>query len=212
MIYDKKQGSLLNYIQMPLNVITPYGTYLGTRYDNDNAPEYILSDVRVKTYNVTDLVFSTISKDYIMRNEKPTSEMKDSAIGYGYEIAAVEEKYGYITVSSMRIDITNGYITKGEAKKILEKQLRNIGNVLEKFITQPLGQPQFDALLVYFFYEGVDTIETSPIIAMINSQLWFRITDEMQTNIKRANGRVDDQLAKRRIDIAKMWSYVPGYS
>lgn len=212
MIYDKKQGSLLNYIQMPLNVITPYGTYLGTRYDDNNSPEYILSDVRVKTYNVPDLVFSSISKDCILRNEKPIIEMTDSTIGYGYEVAAVEEKYGYITVSSLRIDITNGYITKGEAKKILDKQLRNIGNVLEKFITQPLGQPQFDALLVYFFYEGADAIQTSSIIEMINSQLWFRITDEIQTNIKRANGRVDDQLAKRRIDIAKMWSYVPGYS
>lgn len=212
MIYDKKQGSLLNYIQMPLNVITPYGTYLGTRYDKNNEPEYILSDVRVKTFDVWDLVFSTLSKDYIMRNEKPTIEIKDGVVGYGYEVAPVEEKYGYITVSSLRIDITNGYITKGEANKILEKQLRNIGNVLEKFITQPLGQPQFDALLVYFFYEGVEKIETSPIIKMINAELWFRITDEIQTNIKRANGRVDDKLAKRRIDIAKMWSYVPGYS
>lgn len=212
MIYDKKQGSLLNYIQMPLNVITPYGTYLGTRYNKDNEPEYILSDVRVKTFDITDLVFSSISKDYIMRNEKPSIEIIDGVVGYGYEVAPIEQKYGYITVSSLRIDITKGYITKGEAKKILEKQLRNIGNVLEKFITQPLGQPQFDALLVHFFYEGVETIETSPIIEMINEQLWFRITDEIQTNIKRANGRVDDKLAKRRIDIAKMWSYVPGYS
>ena len=30
MIYDKRKGSLLNYIQLPLNVITPNGTFLGT--------------------------------------------------------------------------------------------------------------------------------------------------------------------------------------
>lgn len=212
MIYDKKQGSLLNYIQMPLNVITPFGTYLGTGYDKTNTPQYILSDIRVKTFDVPDLVFSSLSKDYIMRNNKPTTEIKNGVVGYGYEIAPVEEKYGYITVSSLRIDITNGYITKAEANFILEKQLRNIGNVLEKFVTKQLGQPQFDALLVHFFYEGVETIETSPIIQMINDEVWFRITDEIQTNIKRANGRVDDRLAKRRIDIAKIWSYVPGYS
>lgn len=212
MIYDKKQGSLLNYIQMPLNVITPFGTYLGTGYDKTNTPQYILSDIRVKTFDVPDLVFSSLSKDYIMRNNKPTTEIKNGVVGYGYEIAPVEEKYGYITVSSLRIDITNGYITKAEANFILEKQLRNIGNVLEKFVTKQLGQPQFDALLVHFFYEGVETIETSPIIQMINDEVWFRITDEIQTNIKRANGRVDDRLAKRRIDIAKMWSYVPKYS
>lgn len=212
MIYDKKQGSLLNYIQMPLNVITPFGTYLGTGYDKNNTPQYILSDIRVKTFDVPDLVFSSLSKDYIMRNNKPTTEIKNGVVGYEYEIAPVEEKYGYITVSSLRIDITNGYITKAEANFILEKQLRNIGNVLEKFVTKPLGQPQFDALLVHFFYEGVETIETSPIVQMINDEVWFRITDEIQTNIKRANGRVDDRLAKRRIDIAKMWSYVPKYS
>lgn len=197
---------------MPLNVITPFGTYLGTGYDKTNTPQYILSDIRVKTFDVPDLVFSSLSKDYIMRNNKPTTEIKNGVVGYGYEIAPVEEKYGYITVSSLRIDITNGYITKAEANFILEKQLRNIGNVLEKFVTKQLGQPQFDALLVHFFYEGVETIETSPIIQMINDEVWFRITDEIQTNIKRANGRVDDRLAKRRIDIAKMWSYVPKYS
>lgn len=212
MIFDKKQGSLLNYIQRPLNVITPFGTYLGTRYDVENVPQYILSDVRVKTFAPTELVFSSLSKEYIMRKEKPLLEIKDDVVGYGYEISPTETKYGYVTVSSLRIDITNGYITKAEAQKILEKQLRNIGNVLEEYVKKPLGQPQFDALLVHFYYEGVDKIPSSPIIQMINEELWFRITDELQTNIKRANGRVDEQLAKRRIDIARMWSYVPGYS
>lgn len=212
MIFDKKQGSLLNYIQRPLNVITPFGTYLGTRYDSDNIPQYILSDVRVKTFLPTELVFSSLSKDYIIRKEKPMLEITGNKVGYDYDISPTETKYGYITVSSLRIDITNGYITKSESQKILEKQLRNIGNVLEEYIKKPLGQPQFDALLVYFYYEGVDKIPTSPIIKMINEELWFRITDELQTNIKRANGRVDEQLAKRRIDITKIWSYVPGYS
>lgn len=212
MIFDKKQGSLLNYIQMPLNVITPFGTYLGTRYDEENVPQYILSDVRVKTFIPRDLIFSSLSKDYIIRNITPKLEITSDTIGYGYEISDIEKKYGYITVSSLRIDITNGYINTAEAKKILDKQLRNIGNVLEEYITQPLGQPQFDALLVYFYYEGVDKIKDHPIIQMINEQLWFKITDEIQTHIKRANGRVDETLARRRIDIAKMWSYVPGYS
>ena len=48
---------------------------------------------------------------------------------------------------------------------------------------------------------------------MINQgDAWFYITDEIQTGIKRANGRVDEQLAARKMDIANMWSYVPGFS
>ena len=42
MIYDKRKGSLLNYIQKPLNVITPNGTYIGLEYDNENNPKYII--------------------------------------------------------------------------------------------------------------------------------------------------------------------------
>ena len=83
---------------------------------------------------------------------------------------------------------------------------------MEKFVHQPLGQPQFDALLHHFYYEGADAIENSYIIKLINLGRWYDITDEIQTNIKRKNGKVDDRLAIIRIRTAKMWSYVPGFS
>ena len=46
MLFDKRKGSLLNYIQLPLNVVTPNGTYLGTGYKETGEPTYILSHVR----------------------------------------------------------------------------------------------------------------------------------------------------------------------
>lgn len=210
MIYDKRKGSLLNLIQIPLNVITPHGTYLGVSYTNDT-PEYILSHVRVKTYNVEDLIFSSLSKDYIETHMTPLLSIENNTIGYGYKITDVETKYGYITAQSKRVGLDTGNITKREASFVLEKQLRNIGNVLEEFVIKQLGQPQYDALLVYFFYEGVDKIKDHPIIDLINNELWYDITDELQTGIKRANGRVDDTLAIRSIEISKIWSYVPGF-
>jgi len=212
MIYDKRQGSLLNYIQRPLNVVTPYGTYLGLLY-NDDKPDYILSDVKVKCYQPEDLTFSIFSKDFITKEENPILELtNDDTIGFGYKVSPIELKTGYITVASKRIDITTGIINRAEAEKILEKQLRNIGNIIEQFVHQPISQTQYDALLIHFFYEGVDSVEDSAIVKMVNEGLWFEITDEIQTNIKRANGKVDDNLAKRRMAIANIWSYVPGYS
>ena len=96
------------------------------------------------------------------------------------------------------------------AEFILEKQLRNIGNVLEKFITVKISQPQYDALLYHFYYEGVSTIETSPIIKLINEKDWYSITDEIQSNIKK-NGKVDTKLAQRKMKTSKMFSNVPGF-
>lgn len=213
MIFDKRKGSLLNLIQRPLHVITPYGTYLGLDYKKDNTPNYILSDVRVKTFKVSDLVFSRLSKDYIIRKNKPILQLSPSnTIGYNYHVSDVELQYGYITVSSKRISIENKSIIKLEANKILEKQLRVIGNILDQEIFVEIGQPQYDALLVYFFYEGTDKIPNHPIIEMMNNGLWFDITDEFQTNIRRQNGRVDEELARLRMDISLMWSFVPGYS
>lgn len=209
MIYDKKKGSLLNYIQLPLHVITPNGTYLGIGYDFDE-PKYILSHIKVMTFNVVDLIFSNMSKFAIINNSEPLLEETDGKIGYNYKITAIERKYGYITVASQRVDISDGKITKKAAMLILEKQLRNIGNVLEQFIREPLSQYQFDALLHYFFYIGTDKIENSSIIELINMKRWYDITDEIQTNIKRNNGKVDKHLAAVKIRTSNMWSYVPG--
>ena len=210
MIYDKKKGSLLNYIQLPLNVVTPNGTYLGVGYDFD-VPKYILSHVRVVTYPVTDLIFSNMSKDAIINNSEPLLKITDGKIGYDYKISDTEIKYGYITVASKRIDITQGTITAESAKLILERQLRGIGNVLEQFVKQPLSQPQFDSLLHYFYYIGVDKVETSSVIELINIARWYDITDEIQTNIKRNSGKVDEYLAAVKIRSARMWGFVPGF-
>jgi len=213
MIFDKRKGSLLNLIQRPLNVITPYGTYIGLDYKKDGSPNYILSDVKVTTFDLPHLVFSELSKKYIIRKNKPTLQLSSAhIIGYNYHVSDVELKYGYITVAAKRISIVNKAITVLESNKLLEKQLRNIGNLLEQYVTVQLGQPQYDALLVYFFYEGTDKIKGHPIIEMINKEMWFDITDELQTNIRKENGRVDEQLARLRMDVSLMWNYVPGYS
>lgn len=195
---------------MPLNVVTPDSTYLGLRYDK-NEPRYILSHVKVVTYPVIDLVFSSFSKNAIIENNEPLLETTKNKIGYQYAITDTEIKYGYITVASQRIDITGDKITKASANFILEKQLRSIGNVLEQFVKEPLSQTQFDALLYYFYNIGVDKIEKSIIIELINMKRWYDITDELQDNIKRNSGKVDEHLAAIKIRTAKMWSYVPGF-
>ena len=209
MIYDKKKGSLLNYIQLPLHVITPTGTFLGTGYDLNDKPTYILSHIRVSLSTITDLVFSNVSKNAIILDNKPTLSIKNNVVGYNYKISDTELNYGYITVASTGIDITNNKITKGMAEFILEKQLRNIGNVLSKFIKVKISQPHYDALLYHFFNEGVDTIENSPIIKLINANDWYSITDEIQKNITK-NGKIDEKLTQQKIKTAKMFSFVPG--
>ena len=210
MIYDKRKGSLLNYIQLPLHVITENGTFLGTGYDKNDKPTYILSNVRVNLENINDLTFSSMSKDAIILDNKPTLTVEDNIVGYNYKISDTEVKYGYITVSSTRIDITTNKITKGMADFILEKQLRNIGNVLERFVKVKISQPHYDALLYHFFNEGISTIENSSIVALINAQDWYSITDEIQKNIKE-NGKVNETLANQKIKTAKLFSFVPGF-
>ena len=209
MIYDKRQGSLLNYIQMPLNVITDVGTFLGIDYHENGNPTYILSHIRVDLNNVKDLTFSSVSKDAIILDNTPTTIVLNNVVGYNYNISDTEIEYGYITAASTRVDISANKITTGAAQFILEKQLRNIGNVLEKFIKVKISQPQYDALLYHFFYEGVSAIENSPITKLINTKDWYSITDEIQSNIKK-NGKVDDIIAQRKIKTAQMFSFVPG--
>ena len=210
MIYDKRKGSLLNYIQLPLHVITPTGTYLGTGYDVKGKPTYILSHVKVNLEDVNTLTFSSMSKNAIILDNKPTLEVADNVVGYNYKISDTEVNYGYITVANTRVDITSKKITKGAAEFILEKQLRNIGNVLERFVKVKISQPHYDALLYHFFNEGISTIENSSIVALINAQDWYSITDEIQKNIKE-NGKINQKLANQKIKTAKLFSFVPGF-
>ena len=212
MIFDKRKGSLLNYIQMPLHVITPTGTYLGTGYNANGKPTYILSHVKVNLESVNTLVFSSMSKDAITLNNKPTLDITDSIVGYKYKVSNTETNYGYITVASTRIDIASKKITKEAAEFILEKQLRNIGNILEKFIKVKIAQPHYDALLYHFYNEGTSTIENSPVIALINANDWYSVTDEIQKGIKKSNGTIDERLAQQKMKTAKMFSFVPSFS
>jgi GH24 family phage-related lysozyme (muramidase) len=212
MIFDKRKGSLLNYIQLPLHVITPTGTYLGTGYDAKSKPTYILSHVKVNLESVNTLAFSSMSKDAIILDNKPTLDITDSVVGYKYKVSNTESNYGYITVASTRIDITSKKITKPMAEFILEKQLRNIGNILEKFIKVKIAQPHYDALLYHFYNEGTSTIENSPVIALINVGDWYSVTDEIQKNIKKSNGTIDERLAQQKMKTAKMFSFVPSFS
>ena len=211
MIYDKRKGSLLNYIQLPLHVITPTGTYLGTGYDTKGKPTYILSHVKVNLEDANTLTFSSMSKNAIILDNKPTLTVTDNIVGYNYKVSNTETNYGYITVAGTRIDIESKKITKPMAEFILEKQLRNIGNILEKFIKVKISQPHYDALLYHFYNEGTSTIENSPVIALINAKDWYAVTDEIQTDLMK-NGRVDDKIAQRKIKTAKMFSYVPSFS
>ena len=87
MIYDKRKGSLLNYIQLPLHVITENGTFLGTGYHTNGNPTYILSHVKVDMVDIKDLTFSSMSKDAIILDNKPTLTVKDNIVGYNYKIS-----------------------------------------------------------------------------------------------------------------------------
>jgi len=152
-----------------------------------------------------------MSKNAIILDNKPTLTVTDNIVGYNYKVSNTETNYGYITVAGTRIDIESKKITKPMAEFILEKQLRNIGNILEKFIKVKISQPHYDALLYHFYNEGTSTIENSPVIALINAKDWYAVTDEIQTDLMK-NGRVDDKIAQRKIKTAKMFSYVPSFS
>ena len=100
------------------------------------------------TFPIVDLVFGEMSKNAIIDTENHIEMSDDNKIGYGYQVTNTEIKYGYVTVASQRIDISSRKITKQMANFILEKQLRNIGNVLERFVKKELSQPN---LMHYVF-------------------------------------------------------------
>ena len=127
----------------------------------------------------------------------------------GCELVAYQDSVGVWTIGYGHTKgVTPGMtITQEEAEQMLESELAEYEGYVEKYVTVPLTQNQFDALVVWVYNLGPTNFRNSTLLKELNSGNY----NAAGTEIKRwnkAGGKVLAGLVKRREAEAELFNEI----
>jgi len=127
----------------------------------------------------------------------------------GCELVAYQDSVGVWTIGYGHTKgVTPGMtITQEEAEQMLESELTEYEGYVEKYVTVPLTQNQFDALVVWVYNLGPTNFRNSTLLKELNSGNY----NAAGTEIKRwnkAGGKVLAGLVKRREAEAELFNEI----
>ena len=96
-------------------------------------------------------------------------------------------------------------ITQEEAEQMLENELTEYEGYIEKYVTVPLTQNQFDALVVWVYNLGPTNFRKSTLLKELNAGNYTAAGNEI-TKWNKAGGKVLAGLVKRREAEAKLFN------
>ena len=100
---------------------------------------------------------------------------------------------------------TFGTITLDHALDILANDLIRFEEAVNKYVTVPLEQNQFDALVSFAFNVGVGAFKSSTLLKKLNVGFYESIPDQMLRWTK-AGGKKLDGLVTRRKNEIELWN------
>lgn len=104
---------------------------------------------------------------------------------------------GHTSAAGQPVVDANLVITNDEADQILSNDLRSVEHDIERMVTAPLKQDQFDAIVSWVFNLGIGNLAKSTLLKKLNVQDYSGAADEF-LKWDRAGGRVLSGLVKRR--------------
>lgn len=198
------KGSIVEKPSAPLTVIgTPNkgmkpGIYLPKGYDKNENPIYEYSGETTALTSVNNLVTSDEGIRFIAGQEGfSPNKYKDAA---GYSIG-----YGHFIKPSDPASIQNGPISQEIALELLRSDVKKAEAAVRKYITVPLTQSQFDALVDFTYNCGTGALEKSTLRKQLNAGNYSAVPTELSKWTK-SLGKVLPVLVKRRREEALMFA------
>lgn len=114
---------------------------------------------------------------------KPIKEEKEYTIGWGHKSSSV--KAGMV-------------ISQDVADELLNQDVAIAEKYVQKFVTVPLTQNQFDALVSFCYNVGSYAFRTSTLVAMLNANKYIEASEQFGRWVKGDNGQILAGLVKRR--------------
>jgi lysozyme len=99
-------------------------------------------------------------------------------------------------------------ITKDQALALLAQDVKKCEDAINKFITVPLNQNQFDALVSWSFNCGTGVLQTSTLSKRLNAGFYDEVPNNLLSWCKATvNGKtvVNEGLRNRRVSEGDLW-------
>ena len=93
--------------------------------------------------------------------------------------------------------VENMHITEETAEVLLQQDLKEFEDNVDKLVTVDLNQNQFDALVSWTFNLGAGNLKSSTMLKVLNKEKYNEVPEQMQRWNKSA-GVVNKGLVKRR--------------
>jgi len=106
-------------------------------------------------------------------------------IGYGHVITASET------------ELQGETLTRDQAEAILLRDVQHAADIVNAYVTVPIRQEQFDALVDFVFNVGAGAFERSTLLRELNAGKCCAVPDQLR-KWNRVNGHVVDGLTARR--------------
>ena len=127
----------------------------------------------------------------------------------GCKTVAYQDSVGVWTIGYGHTKgVTTGMtITQEEAEQMLESELAEYEGYVEKYVTVPLTQNQFDALVVWVYNLGPTNFRNSTLLKELNSGDYTAASKEIK-RWNKAGGKVLAGLVKRREAEAELFNEI----
>jgi len=125
----------------------------------------------------------------------------------GCQLIAYQDAVGVWTIGYGRTkNVSEGdIISSAQAEALLLKELKEYENYVNKLVTVPLHDYQFDALVSWTYNLGPTNLANSTMLKKLNEGKYNEVPDEMR-RWNRAGGKVLEGLVIRRDKEARLFA------
>jgi len=114
--------------------------------------------------------------------------------------------YGHTGPDVTRADVASGKtITERQADMMLIADLGSAESAVNKFVTVPLAQHEFDALVCFVFNVGGGAFRSSTLLRLLNQGFKCEVPAQL-ARWNKASGKILRGLTRRRAEEAVLWA------
>lgn len=128
-------------------------------------------------------------------------------VGVGHLLTRAEIESGVVVIGEEFVPYHNG-LTREQVGRLLEQDLRDTEEAVNRLVTVPLTEAQFDALVCFCFNVGAGAFKASTLLKRLNAGRYEAVPGQMRQWVYVTKGGkkvVSAGLKNRREAEIKLW-------
>lgn len=126
-----------------------------------------------------------------------------ATIGVGHKLTPSELTSGKLRINGAAVRYAGG-LTREQAQDLLGQDVQHFCLAVERMVSVPLAQNQFEALVDFAFNCGEGALLGSTLLKLLNQGNYAAVPEQLRRWIH-AGGRIVGALVRRREAEVKLW-------